>query len=143
MDMEQTVQLTLTTAHRYADSEDDRIDLITDGLMRSLGEGWELEYQESELTDMGETLTSILIQGEQVTLIRTGPINSQMVFQQGRRHHSVYATLYGKLEIAVSTQRLENHITAQGGVLEIDYTLEADHALIDSVAFRLAVRVKE
>ena len=92
---------------------------------------------------MEGTVTNIIIQGPQVSLMRTGEVCSQMVFEQGRRHLSVYSTPYGTLEIAVATQRLENHLTLQGGTLEIDYSLEMDHALVGFVAFRLSVRVKE
>lgn len=140
--MTKEVTLTISGAHMYHGGGDEQINLITDGVMRDLGDGLELEYEESELTDMEGTTTSVIIQGPQVTLMRTGPICSQMVFEQGRRHLSVYATPYGTLEIAVSTRRLENRLTLEGGTLEIDYSLEADHALMGFVSFRLGVRVK-
>ncbi len=141
--MTKEIILTISGAHQYPNSGDDQINLVTEGVMRELGDALELEYEESELTDMEGTVTNIIIQGPQVSLMRTGEVCSQMVFEQGRRHLSVYSTPYGTLEIAVATQRLENHLTLQGGTLEIDYSLEMDHALVGFVAFRLSVRVKE
>jgi uncharacterized beta-barrel protein YwiB (DUF1934 family) len=141
--MTKEIILTISGAHQYSNSGDDQMNLVTEGVMRELGDALELEYEESELTDMEGTVTNIIIQGPQVSLMRTGEVCSQMVFEQGRRHLSVYSTPYGTLEIAVATQRLENHLTLQGGTLEIDYSLEMDHALVGFVAFRLSVRVKE
>ena len=140
--MTKDVFLTITSAHSHPDSETDHIDLITHGTLRDLEGALEVSYQETELTDMDGTTTSIILQGNQVTLMRNGPVCSQMVFEQGRRHLSVYATPYGNLEIAVFTRRLGNHLTAEGGTLEIDYALEADHALVGVIAYRLTMQVQ-
>lgn len=140
--MTKEVILNITSTHQQPDSEGEHIDLITHGTLRDLEGALEVSYQETELTDMEGTTSSIIVQGRQVTLLRNGPVSSQMVFEQGRRHLSVYATPYGNLEIAVTTRRLENNLTAEGGSLEIDYLLEADHAPVGFVSYRMDMQVK-
>ena len=141
--MTKDVFLTITSAHSHPDSETDHIDLMTHGTLTDLDGALEVSYQETELTDMEGTTTSIIVQGSQVTLMRNGPVCSQMVFERGRRHLSVYSTPYGNLEIAVFTRRLENRLTPQGGTLEIDYALEADHALVGVIAYRMKMQVEQ
>jgi uncharacterized beta-barrel protein YwiB (DUF1934 family) len=120
----------------------DRIDLMTQGTLTQLEGALELRYEESAVTGMEGCVTTILVQGPRVTMMRTGEICSQMVFEQGRRHLSVYSTPYGDLEIGVSTSRLDCDLTPCGGSLEIDYSLEIDHALAGFNAFRMQVREK-
>lgn len=61
--------------------------------------GYTLSYQESELTGLEGTMTTIQVEGEQVTLMRVGEFNTQMVFREGRRHLSMYNTPYGAMAI--------------------------------------------
>ena len=75
------------------------------------GESFTLSYQESAVTGMDGTLTTFQIEPERVTLLRVGEYTSQMVFQEGRRHMSMYNTPYGTMSIGVNTR----HLTAQVG----------------------------
>jgi len=86
---------------------------------------------------------AILVDGEQVTLMRVGEFNSQMVFQEGRRHLSMYNTPYGAMTIGVNTRHLLAKLTDQGGDIEVDYAVEVDHALAGRNIFRINVREAE
>ena len=79
------------------------------------------------------------MEGEQVTLVRTGEFNTQMVFQEGRRHLSMYNTPYGAMAIGVNTRHLLADLTDQGGDIEIDYAIEVDHALAGRNVFQIKV----
>ena len=71
---------------------------------------------------------------------REGGVNSQMVFQEGRRHMSMYNTPYGAIEIGISTRHLMADLHAQGGNIEIDYAIEVDHALAGRNIFQINVK---
>ena len=77
---------------------------------------------------------------ERVTLMRVGEYNSQMVFQEGRRHMSMYSTPYGAMAIGVNTRRLLAALTDQGGDIEIDYAIEIDHSVAGRNSFQISVR---
>ena len=71
----------------YAESSPDEIELVTAGTLKQESGGkYSISYQESELTGLEGTTTRLLIDGGKVTLLREGSINSQMVFEEGRRH---------------------------------------------------------
>ena len=102
--------------------------------------GLTLTYQESQLTGLEGTLTTFQIEPDRVTLLRVGEVNSQMVFEEGRRHLSMYDTPYGALSIGVNTRRMRSDLSASGGSIEIDYAIEIDHAVAGQNLFRIQVR---
>ena len=116
------------------------IELVTAGRLTRVGESYTLSYQESELTGLEGTLTTIQVEGEQATLMRAGEVNSQMVFQEGRRHLSMYNTPYGAMAIGVNTRHLLADLNDQGGDIEIDYAIEIDHAIAGRNVFQIQVK---
>ena len=140
--MEKDVVISIKGMQQYEDADPDTIELVTAGRLQKEGESYTLSYQESEVTGLEGTLTTIQVEGEQVTLMRMGEFNAQMVFQEGRRHLSMYNTPYGAMAIGVNTRRLLADLNDQGGDIEIDYAIEIDHALAGQNLFRIQVREK-
>ena len=140
--MEKEVVISIKGMQSYEGALPDVIELVTEGRLARDGSGYTLSYQESELTGLEGTLTTIQVDGEQVTLLRVGEFNSQLVFQEGRRHLSVYNTPYGAMEIGVHTRHLLAELNDQGGDIEVDYSVEVDHALAGRNIFRINVRDK-
>ena len=139
--MEKDVVISIKGMQQYEDADPDTIELVTAGRLQKEGESYTLSYQESEVTGLEGTLTTIQVEGEQVTLMRMGEFNAQMVFQEGRRHLSMYNTPYGAMAIGVNTRRLLADLNDQGGDIEIDYAIEIDHAIAGRNIFQ--IRVKE
>ena len=138
--MEKEVVISIKGMQKYEGMPPDVVELVTEGRMARDGSSYTLSYQESELTGLEGTLTTILVDGEQVTLMRMGEFNSQLVFQEGRRHLSLYNTPYGAMTIGVNTRHLLAELTDQGGDIEVDYAIEVDHALAGRSVFRINVR---
>ena len=127
----------------YEDADDETIELVTEGRLEADGnDGYTLSYQESELTGLEGTLTTIQVEKGRVTLMRVGEVNSQMVFEEGRRHLSMYNTPYGALSVGISTRRMRSDLRPDGGAIEIDYAIEIDHAVAGSNFFQINVRKK-
>lgn len=141
--MEKEVVISIKGMQSYEGALPDVIELVTEGRLARDGSGYTLSYQESELTGLEGTLTTIQVDGEQVTLLRVGEFNSQLVFQEGRRHLSVYNTPYGAMEIGVHTRHLLAELNDQGGDIEVDYSVEVDHALAGRNIFRINVKEAE
>jgi len=138
--MEKEVVISIKGMQRYEGMTPDVMELVTEGRLARDGEGYTLSYQESELTGLGGTLTTIQVDGEQVTLMRVGEFNSQLVFQEGRRHLAMYNTPYGAMTIGVNTRHLLAELNDQGGDIEVDYAIEVDHALAGRSIFRINVK---
>ena len=90
--MEKEVVISIKGMQNYEGALPDVVELVTQGRLAREGERYTLSYQESELTGLSGTLTTIRVDGPEVTLMRVGEFNSQMVFQEGRRHLSMYNT---------------------------------------------------
>lgn len=119
----------------------DELELVTAGqLVRDERGGFTVSYQETELTGLEGTTTVVRIDGPRVTLLREGTVNSQMVFEEGRKHLSMYETPYGSLSIGVDTHRVKSTVGEGGGDLEIDYAIEIDNLVAGRNFFRMNVK---
>ena len=138
--MEKDVVISIKGMQKYEGNDPDTVELVTAGRLMKDKAGYTLSYQESEITGLEGTLTTIQAEGEQVTLMRMGEFNSQMVFQEGRRHLSMYNTPYGAMSVGVNTRHLLADLSDKGGDIEIDYAIEIDHAIAGRSVFQIKVR---
>ena len=141
--MEKAVVISVRGIQKYEGAPPDVVELVTEGILARYGKSYTLSYQESELTGLEGTLTTIHIDGDEVSLMRVGEFNSQMVFQEGRRHLSLYNTPYGAMTIGVHTRHLLAEISDQGGDLEVDYSVEVDHTVAGRNVFHISVKELE
>lgn len=118
----------------------DEMELVTEGRMICNDKGVLVSYQETELTGLQGTTTMLRINGPVVTLLREGTVNSQMVFEEGRRHLSMYETPYGSMSVGINTRRVTNTIGESGGDLEIDYAIEIDNLMVGRNFFSMNVK---
>ena len=139
--MTDNVIISIKGKQLYAESAPEEMELVTSGTLKRDGAGgYTVSYQETELTGLEGTVTKLHIKDGQVTLLREGSINSQMVFEEGRRHLSMYETPYGALSIGVNTKRMRSTLSEAGGDLEIDYAIEIDNLIAGQNLFRMNVR---
>lgn len=138
-----SVLLTIRSEQHFEDMEPDSIELMTEGTLTATGEGGLLlSYQESALTGLEGTTTTFEVRGPQVILSRTGSVNSQMVFEEGKQHTSLYETPFGELAIDIQTSRLRHSLTEQGGLMDLRYSISVDHSVTGRNAFKIRVRRK-
>ena len=124
-----------------AESGPEEMELVTPGrLVRDAQGRYTISYEESELTGLEGTTTVLQIEGGRVTLLREGSVNSQMVFEEGCRHLSMYETPYGALSVGINTRRMKNTVGEDGGDLESDYAVEIDNLLAGQNLFRMSVK---
>ena len=88
--MKQEVVLRIRGQQSYDGQEPEVIELVTEGTMCMRDGGWEITYQESALTGLDGVQTTFRVEPQKVTLTRTGKLQSEMVFQQGVAHDSLY-----------------------------------------------------
>ena len=128
---------------QYFDGVDpDATELMTEGTMELSEEGLTLRYQETALTGMEGTVTTFAVEGDRVTLTRSGSVNSQMIFEEGRQHTSLYETPFGELSVDIQTSRLRHNLTERGGVMEIRYSIAVEHNVTGRNCFKIRVKRK-
>ena len=139
--MKKNVVISLMGVQRYDETPPDVIELVTQGQLHEEEDGaLVLTYEESELTGLEGTTTTFVIDGGMVTLTRSGELNSQMIFQMGKRHTSLYETPWGTLTVDVTTTGLSCRMDAHGGILDIRYSIAVDHQVTGENRFKVRVR---
>ena len=95
--MKKMVNLSVCGRQYYPGQEPEVIELTTEGTMQWIDNGWEISYEESELTGLVGTTTTFRLEDGQVVLIRKGQVRSQMIFREGVPHDSLYQLDFGAL----------------------------------------------
>ena len=141
--MKKVVVLSIRGTQNYIGQEPDVIELVTEGTLEELPDGWELHYKESNLTGLEGVETTFCVQDKTVTLTRTGKLNSQMVFKEGVAHDSLYQMEFGALMLTVCATKVEANITAMGGVIDLRYQVEIEQTSAGEIDYHLDIKVKE
>lgn len=136
------VMMTIRGEQYFDDMDPDGTELLTEGTMELTEDGMILTYEETELTGMAGTTTTFEVKEKQVILTRSGKIQSQMIFEEGRQHTSLYETPFGELPVDIQTSKLLHNLTERGGLMEIKYSIAVAHTVTGRNCFKLRVRRK-
>ena len=137
------VMLSIRGEQYFDDVDPDATELMTEGTLTLREGNLYLAYQESELTGMEGTTTTFAVAGPRVTLMRTGSVNSQMVFEEGKQHTSLYETPFGELTVDIQTSKLIHNLSERGGLMEIKYSIAVEHTVTGRNCFKIRVRPKK
>lgn len=121
---------------------DEAIELMTDGLFLYKDGRTRFSYMESELTGLDGTKTTFDISPARVTMTREGTMNSQMIFEEGRKYNFLYETPFGSTTMGVNTSRVSVDMDERGGEMEVDYTVDYQHAVVGHNYFTINVRMQ-
>lgn len=86
-----------------------------------------ITYQESEVSGMGDTMTTVRVDGEKVSVIRLGDINSVMEFEKGKCKLNMYYTPYGEISMGIFTKDINIDCDRDARSLKnvrVDYNIE-------------------
>lgn len=134
------VMLSIRGVQNYQDAEPDVIELTTEGTMEKQKEVWEITYEESDLTGLAGTTTAFRVGPRGVVLRRTGKLENQMIFMEGRRHESLYQIDIGALMIAVKATKVQSAVNEQGGTVDIHYQIEIEDTAMGTVEYHLDIQ---
>ena len=140
--MKKTVVLSIRGRQSYADQEPEVIELVTEGTMEFTNGGWDISYEESALTGLEGVTTTFRVEPGRVILTRTGKLNSQMVFQQGVSHDSLYQMEFGALMLTVQANHVFYDIVPDGGVIDLVYGISIENTEAGEIDYHLDIRAK-
>ena len=140
--MKQAVMLSLHSCQRYEEQEPEVLELVTEGTMEYRNGGWEISYAESELTGLAGVTTTFRVEPDKVTLLRTGGLKSEMVFQRGVTHDSLYQMPFGALLLTVETTSIFYDIVPDGGSLDLSYRVTIENSQAGEIDYHLDIRAK-
>ena len=136
------VILSIRGRQEYQDQEPDVIELVTEGTMDFRDGGWDISYQESDLTGMEGVTTTFRVEPGKVTLIRSGRLKSTMIFQQGVAYDTLYQMDFGALMMRIKASQVLFDLVEDGGFIDIVYDIEIENTAAGVVDYHLDIRAK-
>lgn len=140
--MKRPVMLSIRGRQSYEGQEPDSIELVTEGTMEFRDGGWDIAYEESELTGLEGVTTVFRVEQGKVTLTRSGRLHSSMVFQQGLVHESLYQMEFGVLMLSVCARQVYFDIVPDGGVIDLVYSIDIENSAAGEIDYHLDIRAK-
>ena len=119
---------------------DDIIEVVTPGEFLIIEDGFKAIYEETEISGMSGTTTTLTILNDKLVLEREGNISAKMDFKKGETSVSLYNTPYGVLDLQIYTEDLNVDINENGGKITAEYSMEL--AGQPPIINKLAVNVK-
>lgn len=140
--MKQPVFLSIRGRQSYPEQEPEIIELSTEGWMEFRNGGWDISYEESELTGLAGVTTVFRVEPGRVTLDRKGALNSQMVFEEGVSHDSLYQMPFGALMLTVKATFVYYDIVSDGGTIDLTYQINIENTEAGTIDYHLDIRAK-
>lgn len=141
--MKREVILSLQGTQYFGEQEPEVIQLVTEGTLEFADGGWNICYEESDLTGLAGVTTTFRVETGRVILRRTGKLRSEMVFVEGISHDSLYQMDFGALLITVCAKQIQASIGDRGGVVDLVYSIEIEHGEAGLVEYHLEIQTKQ
>ena len=133
------VMLSIRGKQAYQDQEPDVIELVTEGTMEYRDNGWDICYEETDLTGLAGVTTTFRVEKGKIILRRSGALASEMVFQEGISHTSLYQMEFGAFMITVCASRLYAQLGEHGGMINLVYNIDIENSAIGIVDYHLDI----
>lgn len=114
----------ITVDSAIFNEEEDTISVVTPGDFCETEYGYKVQYDETKISGMEGTKTTILIRKDSFDLIREGTTETKMEFENNKTTTSLYKTPYGVMDIRIDTRKLKINVDEQGGNIDTVYILE-------------------
>ncbi len=109
---------------REDEDRPDIVRLLTTGTLTGDKENWRIDYTETQPDNESHDVT-LTLGGGVVTMQRTGPMGTSMVFEQGKRFEGSYRTPYGDLDMGVYPTHVKYQVDeAAEGRVDLTYQLD-------------------
>lgn len=117
------VLITITTSQTNDLGEKDSIQFQTTGSLYIKNQSAYLIYDESALTGMEGSATSLKIEANKITLSRMGKTQLKHTFEEGVYNSGTYVTPYGAMTTKVLPSKVFADLTEYGGSINLEYEL--------------------
>jgi uncharacterized beta-barrel protein YwiB (DUF1934 family) len=123
MNLDKKVVVTIKNK-QVVNNEEENIELITTGKFYKKENAYYVVYDETELSGMEGTTTTVKIGDDEVSLIRFGTTTTKLNFKKGIKDVSLYKTPFGILELVIKPYFLDIAVDDAGGGILLKYSLE-------------------
>ena len=125
-----------------SDNEDEKVEVVTPGSFSKKGDDFYAIYDETEISGMEGTTTTLKIADNKFSIIRMGSTNAEMEFQKSKSNVSLYDTPYGTLEVNINTRDLNINVDENGGEVYVRYNLSISGMKAQSTTLNIKIKTQ-
>ncbi len=141
MDSKKNVMISIKGMQEvYSIDDSTDVELLTEGEFYKADGKYYAVYQESDVTGMEGTTTTVEVDNDKVSIIREGTITNQMIFIKDKKTTSYYDTQFGALTIGVLSDKINVNIDDNGGEIDVGYSLEINDETVGKNQFYISIR---
>ena len=119
----------------------DTLSFMTDGSYTFDGTEGCLSYDESEITGLPGTRTTVRILPDEIVVDRSGYLTSRMTFKEGEKTSFLYQRPFGDTTLRLNTRKVRHNFNDRGGTAEVDYVIDFAHEHVSEN--RLIIHVQQ
>ena len=125
------------------DGESDSIEVITTGDYRREGGKVTITYPEFSEEDPNiRTDTTVIYDGDKLSIERRGEMSSRLMLEKGRRHRCLYDTPMGQMMIGIFTDSISAELDEGGGTIRASYQLDFNNSAVSHNEFNITIKEK-
>ena len=142
--MVQPVLISISGTQQLVGDLPETIQLVTQGSYCFEPGYVQFSYVETEMTGLEGVVTTFTIEdGKDVTLTRTGKVNSVMRFRLGQKNESLYDAGFACLLIGVTATEMTVLLNENGGVFDLEYAIEIEHTSCGTNTYHIEIKLAE
>ncbi len=130
----------ISIASRQKTKDEDAIEVQTPGSFFKERNLYYAQYDETEISGMEGTTTTIEINPEKLLLIREGTTTAKMEFQKNNKYTTLYNTPYGSLELVILTKELKINISDDGGDILVNYDMSISGQMPQKTELKINIK---
>ncbi|WP_055669374.1 DUF1934 domain-containing protein [Desnuesiella massiliensis] len=119
--MDKKALISISSAQK--ESKEDKIEVVTPGKFYKEEDTYYAVYDETEISGMEGTTTTLQIWPNKLSLVRIGTTSAKMEFEKNSPCTTLYNTPYGMLEIKIETNDLKVEVGDGGGEISVNYNM--------------------
>ena len=135
------IENAVITVQSKVSVEEDVIEVVTPGKFYINKNGYKIEYDETKLSGMEGTKTTMIIKDAYFKLQREGTTETNMEFEKSTQSVSSYKTPFGAMSVVVDTKDIKIDMDDNGGKVHIRYTLNVEGQQLIETDLNIFVKV--
>ncbi|MCM1990055.1 DUF1934 domain-containing protein [Oceanirhabdus seepicola] len=130
----------ISVVSKQSGNDEEKIEVVTPGVFYEKDGKFYVIYEETEISGMQGTRTTIKVEEDQFTLIRKGTTNTRMLFKEKHNDFIMYQTPHGMLQLSINIKKLSIDVDENGGNIEAVYNMGISGE--ESIRTELNVKIK-
>lgn len=131
----------ISVTSKQPQSDESAIEVVTPGEFYKEDNYYYAIYDETELSGMEGTQTTLKISDDVMYLKRNGTTNTEMEFRTNTENVILYNTPYGALELKTKTKDLMVEMKDNGGEVMVNYNLSISGQPYQNTVLKINIKV--